>query len=139
MGIDISKKLPNLLSGDELMKALRNIPEYDSSIREQEAAERLVRLSDIYKVYLPSAMSVEVYNKLYLATAMSLQKKGTKLAVRQRNSNFRAMQGSGYQGIIGGADSFTVIGTSGIGKSSAIERAARLISGGGIIETDRPL
>ena len=32
-----------------------------------------------------------------------------------------------YNGVIGGADSFTIIGKSGIGKSSAISRALRLI------------
>ncbi|MBR5359505.1 MAG: TniB family NTP-binding protein [Lachnospiraceae bacterium] len=136
--VDYSKLLPALLSGDELIDSLKNIPEYDPSVREQGTSERLMKLSDIYKVYLPSAMSVEIYNKLYLATVMSLQKKGTKLAVIQQNSNYRAMQGSEYRGIIGGADSFTIIGTSGIGKSSAIERAISIIGRNGIIRTDKP-
>lgn len=135
---DITKLLPRLLSGEKLINELECIPSYDESIREQEAATRLMSLSDLYKVYIPSAMSVEIYNKLYLATAMSLQKKQTKLAVRQQNITYKAMHGNEYRGIIGGSDSFTIIGTSGIGKSSAIDRAISLISGNSIIEVDNP-
>ena len=40
--------------------------------------------------------------------------------------------------ILGGSDSFTIIGTSGIGKSSAISRAISLITENRIIETDKP-
>jgi len=135
---DYIKMLPALLSGDALMEALKDIPGYDISITEQDAAVRLMGLSDIYKLYLPSQMTVEIYNKLYLATVMSLQKKGTKLAVRQQNATFHAMQGNEYRGIIGGSDSFTIIGASGIGKSSAVERAISLISANGMIETAQP-
>jgi hypothetical protein len=135
---DITKLLPRLLSGEKLINELECIPSYDESIREREAASRLMCLSDLYKVYIPSAMSVEIYNKLYLATAMSLQKKQIKLAVRQQNITYKAMHGNEYRGIIGGSDSFTIIGTSGIGKSSAIDRAISLISGNSIIEVDNP-
>lgn len=135
---DITKLLPRLLSGEKLIKELECIPSYDESIREQDAASRLMCLSDLYKVYSPSAMSVEIYNKLYLATVMSLQKKQTKLTVQQQNITYKAMCGNEYRGIIGGSDSFTIIGTSGIGKSSAIDRAISLISGDSIIEVDNP-
>ena len=92
---DYAKMLPALLSGD----ALKDIPEYDASVTGQDTAVRLMKLSDIYKIYLPSQMTVEIYNKLYMATVMSLQKKGTKLAVRQQNITFHAIQGNGYRGI----------------------------------------
>ena len=39
------------------------------------------------------------------------------------------------RGIIGGSDSFTIIGTSGIGKSSAIMRAMEVITDGKLIHT----
>ena len=47
--VDYSKLLPALLSGDELIDSLKNIPEYDPSVREQGTSERLMKLSDIYK------------------------------------------------------------------------------------------
>ena len=68
---DYTKMLPALLSGDALMEALKDIPEYDASVKGQDAAVRLMKLSDIYKLYLPSQMTVEIYNKLYMATLMS--------------------------------------------------------------------
>ena len=76
-------------------------------------------------------MSEEIYSKLYLALLRSLNKKNTINAVRQANENFKAVKQMSYQGIMGGSDSFTIIGCSGIGKSSAISRAVDLI-------TDKP-
>lgn len=132
---DLTKMLPPLLSGDTLIERLQDIPEYDENIRKEDTATRLMQSADIYKIYYPSVMSVEIYNKLYLATAMSLRKKGTKLAVMQKNANFKAMKNHAeYRGIIGGSDSFTIVGTSGIGKSSAIQRAVELIMSNGVLE-----
>jgi hypothetical protein len=58
--------------------------------------------------------------------------------VQQSYQNARARRGLEYEGIIGGSDSFTIIGSSGIGKSSAISRAISVISASGIIEVDEP-
>lgn len=138
MGMKISELLPNMLSGEELKNALRYTPEYDVNIRCESSASRLMRLNDLYEIYLPSEMSAEIYYKLYLAMLRSLQKKESKIAVQQRYENFRAIQQRNGNGIIGGSDSFTVIGTPGIGKSSAVDRAIQLISGNSIIEVENP-
>lgn len=132
------KALPRMLAGDELLSAMAILPEYDDSIRKEDAATRLMALSELYRIYLPSQMSHEIYCKLYLAVLRSLQKKGTKLAVQQQSQNYKAVRGQEYSGILGGSDSFTIIGTSGIGKSSAISRALQLIAGDGVIEIDEP-
>ena len=95
-------------------------------------------LSDIYRIYLPSQMSTEIYSKLYLALLRSLQKKYTKLAVQQQNENYKAIRQQEYSGILGGSDSFTIIGTSGVGKSSAISRSISLIASNGILEVEQP-
>lgn len=130
--------LPRMLSGDELMRALKVMPEYDPGVCDRDEAMRLMKLSDLYDIYLPSAMSVEIYSKLYLALIRSLQKKGSRLAVRQYAENYKAVRQRDYSGILGGSDSFTIIGTSGIGKSSAISKAIRLISENRIIELEQP-
>ena len=78
-------------------------------------------------------MSTEIYSKLYLALLRSLQKKGTKEAVRQYYANHEYMNGASSNGIIGGSDSFTIIGESGIGKSSAITRAVELLCDGKLL------
>lgn len=63
---DLTKMSPLLLSGDTLIERLQDIPEYDENIRKEDTATRLMQSADIYKIYYPSAMSVEIYNKLYL-------------------------------------------------------------------------
>lgn len=136
--IDFITKLPEMKSGNELISALSIIPEYDENICQQNQAVRLMALSDLYQIYIPSQMSLEIYSKLYLALLRSMQKKGTQMAIKQRYENYRAIQQQSYSGILGGSDSFTIIGTSGIGKSSAISRAISLITENRIIETDKP-
>ncbi|WP_231040338.1 hypothetical protein [Pectinatus frisingensis] len=135
---DIINVLPRMKSGDSLITALEVLPEYNSEIRNKDTSVRLMTLSDLYRVYIPSQMSLEIYSKLYLALLRSMQKKGTKLAVQQQNQNYRAIIQQEYSGIMGGSDSFTIIGTSGIGKSSAISRAINLITENRVIEADNP-
>lgn len=136
--IDFTKLLPSMKSGQELITALSIIPKYDESISEQDQTARLVALSDLYQIYIPSQMSLEIYSKLYLALLRSMQKKGIQMAIKQRYENYKAIQQQSYSGILGGSDSFTIIGTSGIGKSSAISRSISLITENQIIETDKP-
>lgn len=140
------KELPDMLSGKELQKAMSIIPKYDKQIQKDgNIAERLLKLSDLYSIYIPSQMSTEIYSKLYLGIIRSMRKKGNKLAVQQFNSTYRTIQNiknktgnQQYEGIIGGSDSFTIIGASGIGKSSAISRALNLIDANHVIEIEQP-
>jgi len=118
-----------MMMGNELETALTVLPAYDDSIRQGDVASRLVALSDIYDMYVPSNMTTQIYSKLYLAMLRSIEKKNIKLAVRQRNSS---------GGIMGGSDSFTIIGCSGIGKSSAIANSLNLISHTNLYEQEKP-
>ena len=132
------KELPEMKSGEELIEELSVFPDYNDSIRQESQTVRLMRLSDLYRLYIPSPMSTEVYAKLYLALLRSLQKKGTQVAIRQKYQNYNRIQNQDYRGIIGGSDSFTIIGTSGIGKSSAISRAIELITENRVVEIEEP-
>lgn len=134
----IISSMPEMKSGNELVSALAVLPKYDASITESSVAVRLMALSELYKVYVPSKMSLEIYSKLYLALLRSLQKKCTKVAIQQKNENSKAIRLQNYNGIVGGSDSFTIIGASGIGKSSAISRAIELIAENRVIEIERP-
>lgn len=130
--------LPDMKSGKELIDAMTILPEYDDSICDESQTMRLIALSDLYRIYVPSTMSIDIYTKLYLALFRSVQKKGTEIAIKQRYENYKAIQQKQYRGIIGGSDSFTIIGTSGIGKSSAIMRAIDLITENKVIEIEKP-
>ena len=136
--LSLIKKLPPMLSGDALDQALSILPEYDPEITNQDAATRLIALSDLYKVFVPNQMSKEIYSKLYLALLRSLQKKDGILRVKQSLENHKATLQQEYSGILGGSDSFTILGVSGIGKSSSISRAVQLLTHDRIIETEQP-
>ena len=138
MNKQIVNLLPPMLTGEELMGALRIIPEYDPNIVNASISERLVAMSDMYNIYEPSKMSTEIYSKLYLGLLRSLQKKGTRLSVLQQIENRKAVLGVDYNSIMGGVDSFTIIGKSGIGKSRAISRAVFQMQGEKVIVIDQP-
>lgn len=139
MNNNIICELPKMMVGKELKSALEYFPPYNDTVKMENDALRLMKLNELYNIYIPSEMSLEIYSKLYLAMLRSLQKKETKLAIRQKNENFKAIQQSNHNGgIIGGSDSFTIIGTSGIGKSSAIDRAIALITQNKIIKIESP-
>lgn len=135
---DIMKKLPPMLSGKQLEEAMTVLPVFDPTIRFENAADRLIALTDLYRVFIPNDLSREIYSKLYLALLRSLQKKESIARIRQGNANHKTYAQQTINGIIGGADSFTIIGKSGIGKSSAISRAVQLITEGRVIESDNP-
>lgn len=135
---DLVHILPPMKSGNELISELAVFPDYDEKIRLENPAIRLTALSDLYGIYVPSQMSLEIYNKLYLALLRSMHKKNTRISIQQQYQNCKAVRGQEYSGIIGGSDSFTIIGSSGIGKSTAISRAISLITNNRVIELKKP-
>lgn len=136
--MDLIKQMPEMLSGQELYEKLADIPMYSEEIRGKSQTERLIELSALYEIYLPSEMSIEIYSKLYLALLRSLQKKGTNTAIQQSYQNHNAIMRRENRGIIGGSDSFSIVGCSGIGKSSAINRAISIITQDKMIELHNP-
>lgn len=138
MNSNLLDKIPSMLSGEELYNRLTDLPEYDRSIQTKNQTERILSLSTLYDIYLPSEMSIEIYSKLYLALMRSLQKKYTKATIQQSYQNHNSIIGRESRGIIGGSDSFSIIGRSGIGKTSAINRAISIVSNHQIIEFDKP-
>jgi len=127
-----------MLAGEELLRAMTILPEYDASVSSKPASDRLIELSNLYQLYIPSSMSLEIYSKLYLALMRSMRKKTNRAVILQKYENLKAIKQQDYEGIIGGSDSFTIIGVSGIGKSSAISRSLPLITVAGIIELEEP-
>lgn len=142
---DYSTLLPKMLFGKELEKALTVLPVYSENVRQMETAERLLRLSDIYKIFIPNEMAAEVYCKLYSMASISLQKKGTIESVRLLNAvhhgivepyNEDGFQNDKYKGTATGMTSATCIGISGIGKTTCIQAAISLL--GNVMEVDEP-
>lgn len=131
-------ELTELKIGEELVELLECLPEYEESICNESAAIRLMKLENIYNIYIPSKMSCEIYNKLYMSIIHSLVKKDSKIAIKQGYENHKQKNKSVGHGLIGGSDSFTITGISGIGKSAAIQRAIESITDNKIICFDEP-
>lgn len=125
----ILKSMPSMLTGKALDDALRIAPEYDASVMRASEAERLIALQNLYSVYVPTDMGREIYTKLYLALLRSMNKKLSLPAIRQFSENQNCIKGKEFTSIIGGSDSLTIIGDSGIGKSATVSRVIDMISG----------
>lgn len=130
--VDFAGCLPPLLTGASLLEVLTRLPDYSAEVRLMSASDRLMRLTDVYRIFVPTTMCVEVYHKLYTMTRMSLEQKGNPDSVRRLNATFRWMNGLEYHGVVSGATSATVIGCSGIGKSSCLQYSVELL--GGVID-----
>lgn len=135
---NLAEQMPKMMMGRELEEAMKSLPPYDPQICNADAAARLMALNDIAGIYIPSQMSFEIYSKIYLAMLHSLKKKQTIDAVRQGNQNYRRLQGLNYNSVLGGSDSFSIIGPSGIGKSTALAKSIALSGGEQIIVTNTP-
>lgn len=131
-------KMPKMMMGKELEEEMKFLPEYNPEICKADAGTRLVALNDITEIYIPSQMSYEVYSKIYLSMLHSLKKKQTRDAIRQGNQNHKRLQGLSYHSVLGGSDSFSITGPSGIGKSTALAKSISLAGGEKIITTKEP-
>lgn len=126
---NLLETVPPMLMGQELEERLVSLPEYDAKICEADAGTRLVALNQLSEIYIPSQMTYEIYSKIYLSMIHSLGKKQMSDAVRQGNLNHKGIQGAPHHSILGGSDSFSIIGKSGIGKSTAIAKSIELSGG----------
>lgn len=135
--IDFSTLLPPLLVGTDFTTAMTTLPEYNQDVRSLSVSERLIRLMDIYRIFVPTSMTSEIYQRLYLMATMSLKNKGNLASIQQSNANYMWSHGGEFRGVITGATSTTIIGDSGIGKTSNIQLAISAL--GPIIETESPL
>lgn len=116
--------VPKMLNGEQLDLAATNLPKYSSSILKEDQATRLIALNNLYDIYLSNQMTREIYSKMYLALYRSLEKKDTREAVIQSNRIFRKDK----LGVNGGTDCISFLGDSGIGKTSAINQAIKLLN-----------
>ena len=127
-----------MLFGEELDDRLIKLPDYTPEICSAEAGTRLLYLNRLSEIYIPSQMTREIYSKLYLAMIRSLEKKGTRPSLQQGIQNHKRITGKAGHSILGGSDSFSIIGKSGIGKSTAITKSLDLAGGNDIITLDKP-
>lgn len=122
-----SDKMPNLLTDIELINNLKNHIE-TSDINSLNKIDRLNRLLDIYDIFIPNKMSIDIYYLLYSFLMRSLQKKEILISNNQMIINRRIINGTYKPKGINGGDCSLIVGDSGIGKTSSFQRAIEIIA-----------
>lgn len=135
--MNLIDRIPPLLTDKELIKALSKQPHFDSNMPLTKS-ERLLRLLDIYDIYIPTKMSTEIYNTIYFSLVRSYQRKSKLYAEFQMNQNRRVINGASITSGVNGGDCSLLVGESGLGKSQSIKRVVDIISYNSVIEIDNP-
>lgn len=82
------EKLPEMLAGEELIQEMSLHPAYEEELcRNGSDAQRLMKLSDLYNIYLPSGMSTEIYSKLYGKNYTAINRKADSSQNSQQRRN----------------------------------------------------
>ena len=125
------------LEPEEVLKELTFIPPVPD-VDEKTKSERLSLLQTIYQLFVPTKMVIETYYKLYEALVRAFQKKQLDFISKQHVENYKGITGKEFCGVIGGADSISIIGQSGTGKTASISRIASLLTKQDVIEFVKP-
>lgn len=120
--------LPPVLSGQTLIDALGNYPPYDESMRQLPVEVRLQMLANLHNIYVPLEKSLLLYYQIYNAIQHSYSQSmmDTVRAYHRTYRDIQNRQTTVSSASTGGGISFSVIGSSGIGKSTAIHRIVSL-------------
>ena len=118
--------LPPMLSGKDLIRALAVIPPYSDSDRDRSTGERLQLLSSLYEFYQPLSMTIDLYCEIYTAMQHCYGQYSVQSEAAAFQNGYALMHGNALAASIGGGNSFSVIGVSGLGKSTALQRVLSL-------------
>ena len=132
---ELKDQLNDYLVGPDLIRELTVLPNYKNDL--VDTGDRLIALLDVYKLYLPTRSTIEIYNRLYLSLISSLEKKNSILNVQLANDNFRTIRGQKRYGVIGGLESFKITGNAGLGKTSSVQRCMDVITNNKVLSDDR--
>ena len=132
---ELKDQLNDYLVGPDLIRELTVLPNYKNDL--VDTGDRLIALLDVYKLYLPTRSTIEIYNRLYLSLISSLEKKNSILNVQLANDNFRTIRGEKRYGVIGGLESFKITGNAGLGKTSSVQRCMDVITNNKVLSDDR--
>jgi DNA transposition AAA+ family ATPase len=115
----------------DVMRALTADPVYSESEREDDAGRRVHCIGRLFRYFQPLTIHLEIENKVSLAIRQSYISKNPATpkyaaaladgAEAIRQNNFNAMTAANST-----AFGFTIIGMSGVGKTTAIERVLAL-------------
>ena len=118
--------LPPMLSGKDLIHALAVIPPYSNGDRDRSTGERLQLLSSLYEFYQPLSMTIDLYCEIHTAMLHCYGQYTAQREAAAFQNGYSLMHGNALAAAIGGGNSFSVVGVSGLGKSTALQRVLSL-------------
>lgn len=112
--------MPEMLSRDEFMTAIRSLPPLPHTLSYMSPEERRQSLSLLSTVFIPMDYMYYIYDQLYRAIRETYTTRTTIDGIRQINTLFCGKEGIPYTTQ---AASGSILGIPGIGKTSTIRRA----------------
>lgn len=122
--------LPPMMVGRELASALAFLPAYSPSDRERPAGERLQLLSQLYSIYQPLPMTIELYCQIYSTMLHSYSTYTPITEAAYAHAAYASIRSGANAASIGGGSSFSLVGVSGLGKSTALQHILSLFPQG---------
>lgn len=118
--MNIKDKLPPILIGEDLIEKLHKRPLLLDKTRLTKA-ERLLHTQDIFEVFVPNNMTVEVYNTLYFLMVQSCKRK-------EENSPFHSINN----------ETSLLCALAGMGKTETISRVNEVMFNGNYLQLEKP-
>lgn len=122
--------LPKQMTIEELQKKLTVVPELPDSYKEASVQERLELTERIGDVYIPLDFSAAIYNLLYSGLRSAYRGKTRVSITRNLSAIGRGIQrhdSSVLEAISMQAESFSVLGEPGMGKTETVTRILKTI------------
>ena len=113
-----------MLSGKDLIHALAVIPPYNDSDRDRSTGERLQLLSSLYEFYQPLSMTIDLYCEIYTAMQHCYGQYSIHSEAAAMQNVASLMHGTASCRIHRRRQFFSVVGVSGLGKSTALQRVS---------------
>jgi len=116
--------MPGMLSKGEFMTAVRSLPPLPYTLPQMSPDERRQSLPILSTVFVPFDYMYVIYDQIYRAICTTYTTRTVIEGIRQTNLLFQNGEGTNYATQ---ADTGSILGVPGIGKTSTIQRCLNLI------------
>lgn len=123
-GNPFSEAMPEMLTYKELMDRLASTPLRPENLADMSSAERRTALTGLNTLFIPMDYMYAIYDTLYRAMLSSYSNLSLINIVAQQNDLFLGRQANQFSTQ---AESCSILGVPGIGKTSTIRRCLQLI------------
>ena len=127
-GNPLIESMPELMDSEEILECLTKVPPYDSSERKLSARDRIQQVERIRQFHQPSMHDLDIAYKVSRCIRWGYVNRNPREAQYHRelaeSYNTKKIGGQEYRYLTGyhpNTPGFTIVGVSGVGKSSTIE------------------